>query len=231
MFRWKKNQPGDKSGDQTEAPSDGEPPAPAGAGNDGDTSEISAPPLKPFTRKGTHTPTKPPAAPSFHPAPPRRTPPDIPGVAPRISELASIGGQDSKRLVIGRDISISGEVNACDRLLVEGRAEIALPNTDQLEITHSGFFQGSADVRIADISGRFEGDLFARDQLIVRAGGRLSGTVRYGHIIIEAGGQVTGDIQALDGEEADTASNGKEDKPAKPSEGKSNKAKPKAGKQ
>ena len=49
--------------------------------------------------------------------------------------------------------------------------------------------------------------------------------------IIEAGGQVTGDIQALDGEEADTASNGKEDKPAKPSEGKSNKAKPKAGKQ
>jgi len=161
MFRWKKDQPDDKSGNQTEAPSDGGSPAPADAKKDGDTSEISAPPLKPFTRKGSHTPTKPPAAPSFHPAPPRRTPPDIPGVAPRISERAAIGGQDSKRLVIGRDISISGEVNACDRLLVEGRAEIALPNTDQLEVTHSGFFQGSADVKIADISGRFEGDLIA----------------------------------------------------------------------
>ena len=53
------------------------------------------------------------------------------------------------------------------RLLVEGRAEIALPNTDQLEITPSGFFQGSADVKIADISGRFEGDLIARDRPVL----------------------------------------------------------------
>jgi len=116
------------------------------------------------------------------------------------------GGQDPKRLVIGRDISLQGGVTACDKLLVEGRAEINLLNTDHMEVAASGFFRGSADVAITDISGRFEGQLVARDQLIVRDGGRLNGTIRYGHIIIESGGQVTGDMQALGGA-ADEAEN------------------------
>ena len=221
MFRRKKGQ------------SDGEQPgetAPAVAEGSGDSSEISAPPLKPFTRKGSHTPAKPPTAPSFHPAPTRRTPPDIPGAPAGISERASAGGLDSKQLIIGRDISLIGEVTSCDRLLVEGRAEIALPNTDQMEVAASGFFRGSAEVAIADISGRFEGELIARDQLIVRAGGRLSGTIRYGHIIIESGGQVTGDMQALDvaaddGGTGDETENETKSTPPKPSKGKSTKAK------
>ena len=198
MFRWKKGQ------------SDGEQPggtAPVGAERDGDLSEISAPPLKPFTRKGSHTPAKPPTASSFQPSPPRRIPSDITGAPPRISENTTASGLDSKRLVIGRDISISGEITSCDRLLVEGRADIA------------------------DISSRFEGELVAREQLIVRDGGRLSGTIRYGHIIIESGGQVTGDMQALDGPvdgvgNGDGTGNGTKSKAPKPSKDKSTKAKP-----
>lgn len=180
--------------------------ASTGAGGDEDSSDISAPPLKPFTAKGSHRPAKPPTAPTFHRAPPRRAPPDIRGTTARISEHTLAGGQDPKRLVIGRDISLQGDVTACDKLLVEGRAEINLPNTDHMEVAASGFFRGSADVAIADISGRFEGQLVARDQLIVRDGGRLNGTIRYGHIIIESGGQVTGDMQALGGA-ADEAEN------------------------
>ncbi|NQV85371.1 MAG: polymer-forming cytoskeletal protein [Rhodospirillales bacterium] len=217
MFRWKKSQPDNGT-------KDGSTPAGATEPKDSvDTSDISAPPLKPFTAKGSHTPAKPPTAPSFQPAPARRTPPNIPGVTSRISERATSTGHDSKRLVIGRDISLQGEITSCDRLLVEGRAEIDLPNTHQLEVTPSGFFRGSAEVEVADISGQFEGDLIARDQLIVRAGGRLSGTVRYGHIIIEAGGQVSGDMQSLDGApDAD---------PGKPTEAvQSKKPKPKAAK-
>ncbi len=219
MLRWKKDQSDDTPPGATEA---------ADAEGDGDSSDISAPPLKPFTRKGSHTPAKPPTAPSFQPTPPRRTPPDIPGAAARISEHALASGQDSKRLVIGRDISISGEITSCDRMLVEGRAEIDLPNTEQVEVTASGFFRGSAEVAIAGISGRFEGELIARDQLIVRAGGQLSGTIRYGRITIESGGQVTGDMQAL-GSPLDSqadAGNETNGKAPKPPIRKSNKAKP-----
>lgn len=197
MFRKKK--------DETVKPGQG-----AGGGADGDNGDagISAPPLKPFTRKGTHVPSKPPTAASFHPDIPRRSPPEIPGISPRRAERSLTGGHDSKRLMIGRDIILSGEITSCDRLVVEGRAEVAIKGADMIEVTPSGFFKGSADVEEADISGRFEGKLIARDQLIVRAGGRISGTIRYGRIIIEAGGEVSGDMRALESGSADEKADG-----------------------
>jgi hypothetical protein len=45
-------------------------------------------------------------------------------------------------------------------------------------------------------SGRFEGDLIVRNRLLIKATGRVSGTIRYGQIEIECGGQIFGDIQA-----------------------------------
>ncbi len=170
----------------------------SGQGSDNGDADISAPPLKPFTRKGTHTPSKPPASASFHPDIPRRSPPEIPGISPRRSERPLTGNQDSKQLMIGRDIILSGEIISCDRLIVEGRAEVAIEGANMIEVAPSGFFKGSADVEEADISGRFEGKLIARSQLIVRAGGRISGTIRYGRIVIEAGGEISGDMSALE---------------------------------
>ena len=190
MFRKKKDQT-DKFGDGSVE----------GAG-------ISAPPLKPFTRKGTHAPVKPPAATSFHPDIPRRSPPEIPGISPRRSEHSLTRAQDSKQLLIGRDICLSGEITSCSRLVVEGRAEVAIEGADIIEVTPSGFFKGSADVKEADISGRFEGELIAREELIVRAGGRISGTIRYGRIVIEAGGEISGDMSALESGNADNETGG-----------------------
>ena len=174
-----------------------------GTGDSGGNADISAPPLKPFTRKGTHAPSKPPAAASFHPDIPRRSPPEIPGISHRRAERTLTGSQDSKQLVIGRDIILNGEITSCDRLVVEGRAEVAIEGADIIEVTPSGFFKGSADVEEADISGRFEGELIARKELIVRAGGRIRGTIRYGRIVIEAGGEISGDMSALESGNAD----------------------------
>ncbi len=47
---------------------------------------------------------------------------------------------------------------------------------------------------MADNSGNFEGTLTARDILIVRSTGRITGTVRFGKLEIERGGEVVGDI-------------------------------------
>jgi hypothetical protein len=44
---------------------------------------LSAPPMKPFSRKGSHAPVKPPTSPTFHPEIPRHSPPEIPGIAAR----------------------------------------------------------------------------------------------------------------------------------------------------
>ena len=160
----------------------------------------SAPPLKPFSRKGSHAPAKPPTATSFQPDIPRR-PPEIPGAPARRMDrpLGGIGGNsDSNRLVVGRDIRLNGEITACDTLVVEGRVEVTLSNARVIEVAPTGHFTGTAEVDEADISGRYDGDLVAREKLIVRAGGHIKGKVRYGRIVIESGGEVSGDMQTLE---------------------------------
>ena len=160
----------------------------------------SAPPLKPFSRKGSHAPAKPPTATSFQPEIPRRKP-EIPGSPARRPDrpLGSIGSDsDANRLVVGRDIRLNGEITACDKLVVEGRVEVTLSNARAIEVTPTGHFKGAAEVDEADISGRYDGDLVARETLIVRAGGHIKGKVSYGRIVIESGGEVSGDMHTLE---------------------------------
>ena len=123
---------------------------------------------------------------------------DIPSApAKRTEQRAPAGVTESKRLIVGRDIRLKGEITSCDRLIVEGSVEISVTDARQIEVAQTGHFKGAAEVVEADISGFFEGDLTARERLTVRATGKVKGRIRYGRIIIEAGGQISGETEAL----------------------------------
>ena len=131
-----------------------------------------------------------------------RRPPEAAGAPP----VAAIGGlrrseTDVRTLIVGREISLSGEINSCDKLLVEGSVEANLQNCHDVDIAESGLFKGSATIDQIEVRGRFEGNLIVRNRLLIRATGRVSGTIRYGQIEIECGGQISGDIQAQSGED------------------------------
>jgi cytoskeletal protein CcmA (bactofilin family) len=102
-----------------------------------------------------------------------------------------------KRLIVGEGIRLSGEISSCDRLVVEGEVEVTLNDTLALEIASSGRFTGGCEVEEADISGVYEGDLTVRKRLFVRGSGKLTGTVRYGELELERGGQIAGNISVL----------------------------------
>jgi cytoskeletal protein CcmA (bactofilin family) len=130
--------------------------------------------------------------------PPRRAgeaPIAAPPLSPRRSEA------DARSLIVGREITLSGEITSCDRLIVEGSVEANLQNSREMDIAESGLFKGTATISEAEIRGRFEGNLTVRKRLYIRATGRVSGTIRYGQIEIECGGQISGDIQAQAHEE------------------------------
>jgi len=101
-----------------------------------------------------------------------------------------------RKLIVGREITLSGEITSCDMLMVEGSVEANLTNCRDVDIAESGLFKGSAAIEEAEIRGRFEGNLVVRKRLLIKASGRVSGTIRYGQIEIECGGQISGDIQA-----------------------------------
>ncbi|MPN62135.1 hypothetical protein SDC9_209882 [bioreactor metagenome] len=55
-------------------------------------------------------------------------------------------------------------------------------------------------IDVAEIHGSFEGELTARSQLIIHATGKVSGKIRYGKLVIDEGGELCGDINALSSE-------------------------------
>jgi cytoskeletal protein CcmA (bactofilin family) len=122
-------------------------------------------------------------------APPAATPTPSPG-------LPSRREAELRKLIVGREISLAGEITSCDRLVVEGSVEANLANCRDIEISDTGVYKGSASIEEAEIRGRFDGVLNVRRRLLIRASGRVTGTVRYGQIEIECGGQISGDVQA-----------------------------------
>jgi cytoskeletal protein CcmA (bactofilin family) len=110
-------------------------------------------------------------------------------------------GEELHRMVVGREIKLSGTISACDQLFVEGTIEADLKDCDDLHIAETGLFKGTATLGEADIRGRFDGSLTVRN-LIIRASAKVTGQIRYAHLQIERGGQISGEIVSLDaGEE------------------------------
>jgi cytoskeletal protein CcmA (bactofilin family) len=103
---------------------------------------------------------------------------------------------ERRKLIVGRGIVLSGEINSCDRLVVEGSVQANLQSCQHMMIAETGLFEGNASIDEAEVHGRFEGDLTVRKRLLIRASGQVSGTITYGEIEIEAGGQISGTIQA-----------------------------------
>jgi cytoskeletal protein CcmA (bactofilin family) len=119
--------------------------------------------------------------------------------APKKAEPVSTTTDDGemKKLIVGRDIRLAGEITACDKLVVEGQVEADLADAQMLEIAESGLFKGRAEVDVAEVSGTFDGELTVRERLVLRATGQVKGTLRYAELEIERGGRVNGAIEEI----------------------------------
>jgi cytoskeletal protein CcmA (bactofilin family) len=106
------------------------------------------------------------------------------------------------RLIVGPDVKLKGaEIQDCDTLVVEGRVEATM-DSRVIQIAEAGEFSGKVGIDVAEIYGKFEGELTARSQLIIHASGRVSGKIRYGKIFIEEGGELSGDIASISSDSA-----------------------------
>jgi len=105
---------------------------------------------------------------------------------------------DRRTMIVGPGIAFAGEIGSCDRLIVEGSIDAALPKCQHVIIAETGIFEGRASTENADVHGRFEGELVVRKRLLIRAGGRVSGKIVYGEIEIESGGAISGTIEVAE---------------------------------
>jgi len=136
-------------------------------------------------------------------SPPSQIPPPAPHPAfpePAKQETAAArsGGEaKGSKLIVGPDIKLKGaEITDCDTLVVEGRVEASM-DSRVIQIAQHGVFCGTAGIDVAEIHGRFEGELTVRKQLVIHTTGKVSGKIRYGKLQIEEGGELSGDIGSL----------------------------------
>jgi cytoskeletal protein CcmA (bactofilin family) len=177
------------------------------------------PTLKPFLRTGVDDASA--ARPAAVPATPAVARPDLPrrlvdlpgaparaiglpGSASAIGASIAASGSvpapsenESKKLIVGRDIKLHGEITSCDHLLVEGSVEATLNDGKIIDIAQSGTFTGSVECETASVRGKFEGDLTCHERLVVRSTGRIIGKIRYRQLEVERGGEISGDVQML----------------------------------
>jgi cytoskeletal protein CcmA (bactofilin family) len=152
------------------------------------------------------TPATRPAAPGVGAAAPA-TSTAIPGMpgraepapAPAAAAPAPARPSDApeSKLHVGVNIKLKGvEISDCDVLVIEGSVE-ATVNSKVMEVAEPGTLKGTALIDVAEITGEFTGELTARTRLVVHSTGRVSGTIRYGKLVVEEGGELSGDIQRL----------------------------------
>lgn len=111
--------------------------------------------------------------------------------------IAADNGQ--RKLVVGVGITMSGEIESCDTLLVEGTAEVALKGASVLNVAETGIFYGTVEIDEATIAGRFEGDLTVNGRLTVKSTGSITGSIVYKELAIEAGANLDGKVSPLGG--------------------------------
>src|SRR4051794_21440486 len=106
------------------------------------------------------------------------------------------GKEGESKLTVGPNIKLKGvEITDCDTLVVEGSVEATM-DSRVIQISERGSFKGSCEIDVAEIRGLFEGNLTVRQKLVIYSTGKVTGKVRYGKVVIEEGGQLSGEIEA-----------------------------------
>jgi cytoskeletal protein CcmA (bactofilin family) len=138
---------------------------------------------------------RPPASPTTTTATPAPTPAATP------AGVSTANDAPGSRLSIGPNINLKGvEISNCDVLVIEGNVDATI-TSKVMEIAQPGQFSGTANIDIAEIHGEFSGELTVRTKLVVHGTGRVTGTIRYGKLVVAEGGVLSGELKQLDAPE------------------------------
>jgi cytoskeletal protein CcmA (bactofilin family) len=96
-------------------------------------------------------------------------------------------------IFIGEGVVFKGSIKAPNQAIISGQFDGELEARDVL-IGTSGIVTGTITAQFMDVKGELNETVTSHELLIVRGTGRVRGTVTYGEIEIERGGQVKGDM-------------------------------------
>ena len=103
-------------------------------------------------------------------------------------------GKRVREVFLGPEIVLSGELKSCGTLVAEGIVDSSRIECRKFILGSTGSCKGEVQAESAVISGRFEGRLIVRLRLLIKSGGQVRGSIQYGQVEIEPGGELQGDM-------------------------------------
>lgn len=112
-------------------------------------------------------------------------------------------GSSAERATIGRSIIIKGEVRGEEDLLIQGQVDGSV-DLKEHAVTVGGDGRVKADIsaRIVTVEGQVEGDLRAKEQVILRSSARVQGDLTAPRVVLEDGASFRGLVDMGEGVEA-----------------------------
>lgn len=135
--------------------------------------------------------------------------------------------QPSTRIdtLLGRTASLNGDLDFSGGLHLDGRVNgnvrSTSPEGGALSVSESGFIEGSVEVTNIVMNGTVNGDMYARERLVLGEKARVNGNVHYGVIEMAPGAVITGKLIPLNANGAAGAADSPSDGAAPVAEAKS----------
>jgi len=119
------------------------------------------------------------------------------GAADRSGPIAGLGKRGSKEAaVIGRSVTIKGEVTGSEDVQVLGRIEGTVKLDDhQLHVGSGGFVNADIVAREVEVEGEVEGDIEGHEKIVIRDSGRVRGNIKAPKVVLEEGSQFRGAVE------------------------------------
>lgn len=109
------------------------------------------------------------------------------------AEAQTPATESAAHLYAGPGVKLKGEITGCDTLRIDGTFD-GNAIARQLILCPGGKYLGVAQIDEAEIEGTLDGTLTVRGRLFLRSKGRVSGTLSYGQLEVECGGEIAGQI-------------------------------------
>src|ERR1700733_7413110 len=101
----------------------------------------------------------------------------------------------SSQAVLGRDVTVTGEIRSHEPLIIEGEVEGTIDVAGHLlTIAPNGKVRASVNAKEIDILGSLQGNVEGADKIYIRNGARFIGDIQAGGIVIEDGGFIHGKV-------------------------------------
>jgi cytoskeletal protein CcmA (bactofilin family) len=97
--------------------------------------------------------------------------------------------------MIGSTVKILGEVISDENLVIEGEVEGTITLKDhELTVGPSGRIHANINAKIIKIDGLVDGDIVAKEKVVISKSGNVRGNVVAPRVILEDGGRFKGSI-------------------------------------